>query len=120
MYLCIKISFIKYTTVVVIACVVLTIIPTVCYGTSFLHTALALCRLSTCRWKKSGSESSFQSGNEVIKGCDLNKPEYTLEEVNNMELINESDGTGKSSDNKVDSNRLEHLHWCLCEGCIIF
>ena len=67
---------------------------------------------------EAGLKSSSQSGNESVKGCYLNEPEYTLEEVNNKLFIDESDES--SSDNEVDSSRLENLHWCSCESCVIF
>ena len=44
------------------------------------------------------------------------EPEYTEHEMNSLVY---SDGSETSEEDEKDSNRLENLHWCSCENCVI-
>ena len=67
-----------------------------------------------------GSLSSNDSVDETNDGCYFNEPEYTPSELRKRKLPDEDTNTGESSEEDLDSSRLENLHWCTCQQCVIF
>lgn len=76
----------------------------------------------------STSSDSYNSGTDSYSdfsfdeqggfyGCE---PEYTKEEFDQLEAALTEGSTGSSSsDEELDSSRLENLHWCRCRNCVI-
>ena len=66
------------------------------------------------------SEESLSSlredDSEILNGCYENEPVYTEAELTQIK----SDSETSSSEEELDSSRLENLHWCSCECCVIF
>ena len=48
----------------------------------------------------------------AITGLYCNEPEYTEEELQSLVTA--------TTDETLDSSRLENLHWCTCSGCGIY
>ena len=72
------------------------------------------------------SDNSFEGDgrgdDEEIHQCMYgNEPQYTAEELRNMDLSSPGDSEDSDSDdeNHLDSSRLENLHWCGCGKCQI-
>ena len=63
----------------------------------------------------SSSADSFEY-NEGITGMYECEPQYNDEELKKLPEENSEIDT---SDNEGDSSRLENLHWCSCENCVI-
>ena len=60
---------------------------------------------------------------EITTGCYLNEPEYSKEELSklkNTKLKDNSHNSTNSTEECLDSSRLENLHWCTCHTCVIF
>ena len=64
--------------------------------------------------------SSSDEENPKLKGCYLNEPEYTLEEIEKFNSTVETSKNEESSNDEFNSSRLEILHWCKCSNCVIF
>ena len=66
------------------------------------------------------SEESLSSlredDSEILNGCYENEPVYTEAELTQIK----SDSETSSSEEELDSSRLENLHLCSCECCVIF
>ena len=74
------------------------------------------------------SSDSYNSGTDCYsdfsfdeQGCFYGcEPEYTKEELDHWESAVTEGSTGSSSSEEdVDSSRLENLHWCQCKNCVI-
>ena len=56
-------------------------------------------------------------------GCYLNEPEYNQEEllkIQNTRLHDDEHETSSEEEEDMNSSRLENLHWCTCQNCVIF
>ena len=61
--------------------------------------------------------SSVDEDEEVFSGYG-NEPEYSSRELEAMKFDCNED-IDSSEENESDSSRLENLHWCTCEKCLI-
>jgi len=70
------------------------------------------------------SDVSSEEEEEINSGgCYLNDPEYSKEELQQLQNIRLEGGNGDSScssEEGMNSSRLENLHWCTCQNCVIF
>ena len=68
------------------------------------------------------TEDSFSSpSDEYVSGCYLNEPEYSQVELEELQKLHECELYGNSSsDEELNSSRLENLHWCKCSCCVIY
>ena len=57
------------------------------------------------------TEDSFSSPScEYVSGCYLNEPEYSQVELENLQKLHECEWSENSSDEELNSSRLENLH----------
>ena len=74
---------------------------------------------AACRFimKSEESLSSLrEDDSEILNGYYENEPVYTEAELTQIK----SDSETSSSEEELDSSRLENLHLCSCECCVIF
>ena len=59
---------------------------------------------------------------ELNTGCYNHEPKYTKDELSQMNFSSDDESSSSGSDTSEASNtsRLENLHWCSCETCVIF
>ena len=65
------------------------------------------------------SSGDINENNEQRKGCYLNEPEYTNEELAKLHLNEEGEISDVFTDSKMDSSRLENLNWCSYGICVL-
>lgn len=66
----------------------------------------------------SHSEDSNESYDDTV-GCYECEPEYTEEELRVISEKEICETSCESSEDELDSSRLENLHWCRCRCCVI-
>ena len=68
------------------------------------------------------TEDSFSSpSDEYVSGYYLNEPEYSQVELEKLQKLHECElSENSSSDEELNSSRLENLHWCKCSCCVIY